>query len=72
VISPSHNDDEFDIDAAVDEIIAWAGEFGEQRGICPTVLAELLTMAAAKGRILTHWESEHDIGDSEEDSVDDN
>ena len=72
MISPSHNDDEFDIDAAVDEIIAWAGEFGEQRGICPTVLAELLTMAAAKGRILTHWESEHDSGDFEENQVDDN
>lgn len=61
-----HNDDEFDIDAAVDDIITWASDFAEQRGICATVMAELLTMAAAKGRILTHWDSEHDMGDAEE------
>jgi hypothetical protein len=60
-------EDEFDIDEAVDDIIDWVAHYAEQRGICPAVTSELLAMAAAKSRILTHCEMEHQ-DDEEEDN----
>jgi hypothetical protein len=64
MITQPHQGDEFDIDATVNEILDWAGQYAEEQGICPHVMAELLVMAAAKGRILTHWQEEHgdDVG----------
>jgi len=59
----------FDVDEAVDEILEWAADFAERRGICSTIMAELLAMAAAKGRILNHLEEEHQ-GDEDGEGVD--
>jgi hypothetical protein len=53
------NGDEFDLNEVVDQILAFAGQYADEQGICPTVMSELLAMAAAKARILTHYEEEH-------------
>lgn len=71
MIRHEHSDQNgFDIDEAVDDIIEWAAEYATSHGICGSVTSELLAMAAAKSRILTHYQLEHDEG--EEDAEDDN
>ena len=71
MIKHEHNDDDgFDIEEAVDDIIEWVAGYASERRICPSVTSELLAMAAAKARILTHYQLEHD--DDEEDDEDGN
>ncbi len=53
------NGDDFDLNKVVEDILSWAGQYADERGICPYVLSELLATAAAKLRILTHYEEEH-------------
>jgi hypothetical protein len=60
MIGQEHDDaDGFELAEFVDDILEWAADFAEERGICASVMAELLAMAAAKGRILNHIEEEH-------------
>ena len=53
------NGDDFDLSEVVDDILSWAGHYADEQGICPHVMGELLAMAAAKARILTHYQEEH-------------
>ena len=53
------NGDDFDLNEVVDDILAFAGQYADEQGICPRVMSELLAMAAAKARILTHYQEEH-------------
>ena len=53
------NGDDFDLGEAVDDILSLAGHYADEQGNCPHVLCELLAMAAAKARILTHYQEEH-------------
>jgi hypothetical protein len=68
MITHDHNDDHgFDIQEAVDDILDWVVDYAEEHGICPSIASELLAMAAAKSRILTHYQLEHE--DDEDESL---
>ena len=57
------NGDDFDLNELVDDILSWASQYADEQGICPFVMSELLAMAAAKARILTHCQEEHGEGE---------
>ena len=67
MIKHDHSDsDDLDIEATVDEILEWIADFADERGICWPVASELLAMAAAKSRILTHYHLEHEDEDDDD------
>ncbi len=66
MITHDHNDQSgFDIQEAVDDILDWVIDYAHENGICPSIASELLAMAAAKSRILTHYQMEHEEDEDE-------
>jgi len=59
-----YDDEEFEINEAVDDIIEMVADYANKNHICPTVACELLAMAAAKSRIYTHLDESHNEEDN--------